>query len=291
MKNKIISLCLTLCVVFILPLTAFADGFVSGKKGSVSVELIDNTANTPVAGAELTAYHVATVSLNSSGDLVYVYTDEFDGCGIALDDSSITSKLDTYIQSNSVSALKAVTDAKGKAVFSNLPVGLYFVKQMNAVAGYAPCRPFIVTVPYKKGNRYIYSVDASPKTDIARLTDITIKKVWNTDESTKIADKVTIQLLRDGAVIETLTLSKSNGWKVTVSDMPESDAYSVVEINVPNGFTPTYSHNGYEFTVTNTASLIETGQLVWPVPILAMAGILFITLGYVALRRQEDADE
>lgn len=291
MKNKIISLCLTLCVVFILPLTAFADGFVSGKKGSVSVELIDNTANTPVAGAELTAYHVATVSLNSSGDLVYVYTDEFDGCGIALDDSSITSKLDTYIQSNSVSALKAVTDAKGKAVFSNLPVGLYFVKQMNAVAGYAPCRPFIVTVPYKKGNSYIYSVDASPKTDIARLTDITIKKVWNTDESTKIADKVTIQLLRDGAVIETVTLSKSNGWKVTVSDMPESDAYSVVEINVPNGFTPTYSHNGYEFTVTNTASLIETGQLVWPVPILAMAGILFITLGYVALRRQEDADE
>lgn len=291
MKNKIISLCLTLCVVFILPLTAFADGFVSGKKGSVSVELIDNTANTPVAGAELTAYYVATVSLNSSGDLVYVYTDEFDGCGIALDDSSITSKLDTYIQSNSVSALKAVTDAKGKAVFSNLPVGLYFVKQINAVAGYAPCRPFIVTVPYKKGNSYIYSVDASPKTDIARLTDITIKKVWNTDESTKIADKVTIQLLRDGAVIETLTLSKSNGWKVTVSDMPESDAYSVVEINVPNGFTPTYSQNGYEFTVTNTASLIETGQLVWPVPILAMAGLLFITLGYVALRRQEDADE
>ena len=255
------------------------------------MELIDNTANTPVAGAELTAYYVATVSLNSSGDLVYVYTDEFDGCGIALDDSSITSKLDTYIQSNSVSALKAVTDAKGKAVFSNLPVGLYFVKQMNAVAGYAPCRPFIVTVPYKKGNSYIYSVDASPKTDIARLTDITIKKVWNTDESTKIAEKVTIQLLRDGAVIETVTLSKSNGWKVTVSDMPESDAYSVVEINVPNGFTPTYSHNGYEFTVTNTASLIETGQLVWPVPILAMAGILFITLGYVALRRQEDADE
>lgn len=291
MKNKIISLCLTLCVVFILPLTAFADGFVSGKKGSVSVELIDNTANTPVAGAELTAYYVATVSLNSSGDLVYVYTDEFDGCGIALDDSSITSKLDTYIQSNSVSALKAVTDAKGKAVFSNLPVGLYFVKQINAVAGYAPCRPFIVTVPYKNGNSYIYSVDASPKTEVSKLTDITIKKVWNTDESTKIADKVTIQLLRDGAVIETVTLSKSNGWKVTVSDMPESDAYSVVEINVPNGFTPTYSHNGYEFTVTNTASLIETGQLVWPVPILAMAGLLFITLGYVALRRQEDADE
>ena len=131
----------------------------------------------------------------------------------------------------------------------------------------------------------MYDVNTSPKTDVARLTAITIKKVWNTDASTKAADSVTVQLLRDGVVVETATLSDQNNWQVTYTDMPESDAYSIVEVNVPKGFTATYSQSGYVFTVTNTASLAQTGQMIWPIPVLAMAGLCLITVGTIVLRK------
>ena len=34
----------------------------------------------------------------------------------------------------------------------------------------------------------------------------------------------------------------------------------------------------YETTVTNTSSLAQTGQYIWPIPVLATAGILFLLL-------------
>ena len=67
--------------------------------------------------------------------------------------------------------------------------------------------------------------------------------------------------------------------------MPESDAYSIIEVDVPKGFTATYSQSGYVFTVTNTASLAQTGQLIWPIPVLAMAGLCLIAVGIVVLRK------
>lgn len=289
MRRKLVSVCMILWLIAAMPLMVSAQNFDPNGYGSLTVTVQDQSK--PLKGVELSVYYVATVKLNSENNLIYRYTDDFEDCGTEIDNPSLAEKLDTFVKQNAVTASKIVTDADGKAVLNGIPLGLYFVMQTNSVAGYAPCVSFLVKVPYKNGDDFVYNVQAAPKTDIERLTDITIKKVWNTDESTKTADKVTVQLLKDGAVIETATLSEANNWKVTLKDMPESDSYSVVEVNVPKGFTPTYSRIGYEFTVTNTAFLIQTGQLVWPVPVLAMAGLVFITLGAVALRRQEDCNE
>ena len=221
----------------------------------------------------------------SNQNLSYTFTDAFADCGCALDDPALSAKLDVFVGAHSVLAETLVTDADGKAVFTDLPLGLYFVKQTDTVAGYAPCTSFLVTVPNKSADGYVYDVDASPKTEVARLTDITIRKVWNTDASAKAADSVTVQLLRNGVVAETAVLSEQNHWQVTYVNMPESDAYSVVEVNVPEGFTATYSKSGYVFTVTNTASLIQTGQMIWPIPVLAMAGLCLIAVGTVVLKK------
>jgi hypothetical protein len=268
-----------------MPMTAFAQGFDAERLGTVSVTLMDQDGKTPIVGAELSLYHVATVNLNSKNNLSYTFTNLFEGCGAALDDPTLTVKLDAFVDDHSVSAEKLVTDAHGKASFTDLPLGLYFVKQTNSVEGYAPCTSFLVTVPNENTNGYVYDVNASPKTDVARLTTVIIKKVWNTDASTQAADRVTVQLLRNGVVVETATLSDQNNWQVTYSNMPESDAYSIKEVNVPKGFTATYSKSGYTFTVTNTASLIQTGQLVWPIPVLAMLGLCLITVGTIVLRK------
>ena len=72
----------------------------------------------------------------------------------------------------------------------------------------------------------------------------------------------------------------------TYTDMPESDAYSIKEVNVPKGFTATYKQNAYVFTVTNTSTLIQTGQLIWPIPVLALIGVLFIAVGSMLLQKK-----
>ena len=285
MRHKLISVFLIAWILFMTPMTAFAQDFDSDRVGSISVTLMDHDGKTPISGAELSLYYVATVKLNNKNNSSYTFTNAFEDCSCALDDSTLSVKLDAFVKENSVATEKLVTDAHGKVTFTNLPLGLYFVKQTNTVAGYAPCTSFLVTVPNESADGYVYDLNASPKTDIAKLTDITIRKKWNTDASAKAADSVTVQLLKDGVVIDTATLSAQNHWQVTYTDMPESDMYSIVEVNVPKGFTATYSKSGYVFTVTNSASLIQTGQLIWPIPVLAMAGLCLITVGTIVLRK------
>lgn len=285
MGRKLISVFLIVWVLFMMPMTAIAQDFDFNRVGSISVTLMDQDGKTPISGAELSLYHVATVSLNSKNNLSYTFTNAFEDCGCALDDPALSVKLDAFVKKHTVSAEKLVTDDHGKVTFTNLPLGLYFVRQTNTVAGYAPCTSFLVMVPNQNDDSYVYDVNASPKTDVAKLKDITIKKVWNTDASTEAVDSVTIQLLRDGVVVETATLSAQNNWQVIYTDMPESDVYSIVEVNIPKGFTATYSQRGYVFTVTNSASLIQTGQLIWPIPVLAMAGLCLITVGILVLRK------
>ena len=291
MGRKIISVFMIAWILLVMPMAAFAEELDMDRVGSISVTLVDPDGEKPLAGAELSLYYVATVRLNGDNRLSYTFTDAFADCGTPLDDPALTAALDVFVTEHAAPVEKRVTDGQGSAVFANLPLGLYFVKQTGTVAGYAPCTSFLVTVPNYDQEGYVYDVNASPKTDIARLTDITIRKVWNTDASAEATDSVTIQLLKNGVVVKTATLSGQNNWQVTYTDMPESDAYSIVEVNVPKGFTATYSKSGYVFTVTNTSALAQTGQLVWPIPVLAMAGLFLIVVGSILLRktRKENA--
>lgn len=288
MRRKILSVFLILWALVMLPMTAFAQEFTSYRLGSISVTLTSPDGTTPITGAELSVYRVATVSLNSNGNLSYIFTDVFEDCGCSLEDPALPIILDTFVTEKSVSATKLVTDTQGKVHFTNLPLGLYFVKQTGAVTGYAHCTSFLVTVPSKVTGGYEYDVNASPKTDVTKLTDITVKKVWNTGSASKATSSVTVQLLKDGVVIETATLNAQNNWQVTYSNMPESDTYSIKEVSVPQGFTATYSKSGYVFTVTNTPSLIQSGQLVWPIPVLALAGLCLIAVGSIVLRKSRN---
>ena len=285
--RKLISLFLLVCILAVLPLTAMAKEIELDRLGSVSVTLVSQDGGTPMAGAELSVYHVATVESDSEGTLLYTYADPFFDCGVELDDPELVKALETFVSGKDIPARKIVTDAQGKGVCEDLPLGLYFVRQTGAVEGFAPCASFLVTVPFQTEGGLQYHVDATPKTDIVRLVDITVKKVWNTDKTAAVPGSVTVQLLRHGEVVETATLNEANRWQVTYQNLPESDGYSVKEINVPKGYTPTYAQKGHEFTVTNTASLAQTGQLIWPIPVLAAAGIFFLLLGFALLCKPE----
>ena len=286
MRRKIVTLCVTALLMLTCSLMVFAQDFDPEKTGAISVSLTEQYDKEPIVGAQLSVYYVATVYRNTNGNLSYIYTEAFENSGIAIDDPSIAIKLDAFVLEHNVSSVKITTGENGAATCKDLALGLYFIRQTGAVEGFAPCTPFVVTVPGMNADGYVYEVNASPKTEVAKLTSITIKKVWNTDESTEAADRVTVQLLRNGNVVKTATLNAQNNWQVTYTDMPESDAYSVKEVDVPKGFTATYKQNGYIVTVTNTSTLIQTGQLIWPIPVLAVGGMLFIAVGIMLLQKK-----
>ena len=288
MNRKILTLCMALLLLLSCAIAVSAEEFDPEKTGAISATLTDPYETAPIAGAELSIYYIATVNINTDGKLSYTYTKEFADTGISLNDPDLAAKLDAYLSQNEVAATKLRTDGEGNAVCGKLPLGLYFIRQTNAVDGFAPCRPFLVTIPMENDDGYLYAVDASPKTEVAKLISITVKKVWNTDGSVKATDSVTVELLCDGKVVQSATLSEKNNWQTTYPNMPQSDAYSIQEVNIPQGFTATYQQNGYEFTVTNTASLAQTGQLIWPIPVLAIVGVSLITAGSVLLQKKRD---
>lgn len=285
MRNKLITFCLIVWILTTFPLTAMAQQLDHSQKGSISVTLVSQNVEQPMVGAELSVYYVATASINSEGNLNYIYNEIFAESGISLDDPELISKLDAFVEESNVPSQKIVTDDRGKAICSELPLGLYFIRQTGEAEGFASCSPFLVTVPMVTENGYQYDVDASPKTDVVRYIDLTIRKVWNTDKSTQVPNSVTIQLLRGDMVVDTITLNEENNWQVTYTELPESDAYSIKEVNVPKGFTATYDRKGFEFTVINTTSLAQTGQLIWPIPVFALIGIALMMIGLVILRK------
>lgn len=286
MRRKMITVCVAALLILTCSLTVFAQDFDLQKTGAISVALTEQYDEKPIVGAELSVYYVATVHKDVFGKLSYVYTDAFENAGIEMADPSIATKLEAFVLEQNVPSVKITTDEKGAATCQDLALGLYFVRQVSAVEGFAPCTPFMVTLPGTNADGYVYEVNASPKTEVAKLTSITIKKVWNTDASTAATENVTVQLLQNGSVVKTATLNKQNDWQVTYAGMPESDAYSVQEINVPKGFTATYSKAGYVFIVTNTATLAQTGQLIWPIPVLVVSGMLFIAAGILLLQKK-----
>lgn len=287
MVRKFLSVCLLVWILAALPLTAMAQQLDPDQPGSISVALVSQDGTKPMEGAELSVFYIATVGADANGTLHYAYTDAFSDCGAALDDPELVKTLETFVSGKTIPAQKIVTDAQGKAICKDLPLGLYFVKQTGTVEGFAPCASFLVTLPMKTDSGLMYDVDASPKTDVEKLTSITVKKIWNTDKSTTIPKSVTVQLLHNEELVKTATLSEENDWQVTYTGLAESDGYGIKEVNIPKGFTATYTQKGYTFTVTNTASLAQTGQVIWPIPVLAVAGLFFLLIGLVMLRKTE----
>lgn len=157
--------------------------------------------------------------------------------------------------------------------------------------------------------------------------DFTVVKVWDDTGKTSSRPKsVTMQLLKDGQLYDTVTLNADNNWRHTWKGLDRKYMWQVVETTVPSGYTVCIDREGTAFVVTNTAKgtgsssssnkppvtpttpngnnggggngngngggskLPQTGMLWWPVPVLAAAGMVVFVIGWSRRRRQERAD-
>lgn len=288
MKRIQLFLCIVLLIhmVSMLPITAAAADlcdFEPEHECSISLTLAEGKdKENVVAGAQVTVYHVADISV-SDDNFAYIYSELFTDCGLNLEDyrnQRFAEQLYAYVSDHKISGTAMTSDNAGRIVFTGLRTGMYLVAETKTVTGYAAFEPFISCVPVADETTWSYDVDASPKIDVQRTVSVTVSKVWN-DGGKNRPGSIGVQLLNNNEVYDTVRLSEQDKWEHTWSDLPYSENWTVKEINVPQGYVATYYQNGLTFTINNTEKLIQTGQLKWPVPVLASSGILLIIMGIV----------
>lgn len=276
----------------------FAEGEKSldlNGKCTLGVLLQSDENKTPIVGADVILYRVADVAANGE-KLSFECTGDFKGYGKTLDDiksSQTAKKLFQYVLDNRISGQTRYTNDSGRVQFDGLTPGAYLVAEIKGNKKYARFLPFLAVLPYDNNGKWEYNLIAVPKfTEMGedKQTDITVRKLWNDDGENR-PDSISVQLLCDGNVYDTVELSDANGWKHEWNDIDADKKWSVREEHVPDGYVVTYRVNGQEFLIYNTRTLPQTGQLKWPVPVLAAAGLVLITAGVIVGKGKKQKDE
>lgn len=151
------------------------------------------------------------------------------------------------------------------------------------------------TATYSTFGNIVYitnTKDSAPPTPSSPV-DLTVRKVWEGDDDTLAdrPDSVGITLYNGSTAIETIWLGEWNNWSYSWENLDANGNWSVLETNVPNGYTPSYSVHGNVVTVTNTSTLIQTGQLIWPIPVLGSLGVMMISFGIIFLLKKKKKND
>lgn len=156
-------------------------------------------------------------------------------------------------------------------------------------------------VPDDLGNKYALRVgevdwlfrvesfnDPTPPTG-----SLTVKKVWddNRNKEGQRPEAIAVTLYKGNTPMETVYLSGKNGWTYTWNELDLNGDWCAVESVVPKGYYALYKRSGDSVTITNTTRLIQTGQMNWPIPVLAVLGAALILLGIAAVRKKRNHDE
>lgn len=291
LRRRFAALLLMLCLLAAGALPALAtsvnirlvDASGNPATGTIRVALYDSAKDKALSGGQLTLYRVAEVK-RKNGDLSFEYCGDFYGCGIALGDltdSTLADQLLEYMPQGARGTTKTV-DADGNAAFEDLELGLYLIVQSKASNGYAPIKPFLVSLPMAENGKWNYEVDASPK--VGGYTPV------NPDTPpvppTPVPDKPgTPEQPTEPTNPD--TPKNPDGPDSPVS--PGSPDSPVAPGNPDNPAAPGKPDNPAlagrpDGAVMN--GLPQTGQLNWPVPVLAVSGMLLFAAGWVLNKKE-----
>ena len=325
-KRTLVLLAAVLCL---LTSVAQAAGSIDlTRKPTLTLTCRDG--KTALSGAKFSIYRVADA--DETGELtVRSEFDEFDLDIRGKNDRrwrEMAQTLESYVLRRELTpADSGKTDKTGMLTFptqgKTLAAGLYLVIGERHTQGGNDydAEPFFVLLPTQdlENNEWVYDVSANVKFGKTPVPDdgdtVTRKvlKVWDDDGAEDSRpQEITVELLRNGKVYDTVKLSEKNNWRYTWLDLDADARWSVTEKTV-SGYTVSITREGITFVVTNTKkpdrtdtpdtpvkpsypskpsspakpTLPQTGAVWWHVEALALSGLVFLILG--ALDRKTEA--
>lgn len=171
------------------------------------------------------------------------------------------AQAETIIAQNpSTTSFTQVTNTQGIAAFTNLPLGIYYVKEIDGPAQVtSPIAPFVLSLPLTKkdGSEWMYDVYSFPKNQTS-YSDIKVKKVDSSNGNVLQNAKFTLYESEDGktnwTVKQTNITTAANGI-AGINSLPVQKFYRFVETQAPSDAYILDSTVGYEFYVDATGDM------------------------------------
>lgn len=311
-KRRIAIIALLLCLC-LMPCRAWAASTADGQEPisaqkACSLTIFYGCDGTVFAGQTVKLYKVAEVS----SDYQYTLTADFAASGLTLNGIQSNSEWDTvrttlesYILANNIAPRTVTeTDAEGKATFPMLTPGLYFAPEVRVAQGDLSCRfaSALVALPGLGEDglwQYQASIAAKPAIlpPAQETLELKVLKLWKGDEGrTDRPDSVRVEIFRNGASYETITLSESNNWAYTWSATDDGAAWNVVERDIPAGYTMSLSLRENAFVLTNTwlsdkpvdppPATGDTVNILFYGVLMFISGSMLIILGIIGKRNR-----
>ena len=253
-------------------LPAPASAAAAGEEASLTVRASDEVR--ALTGLELSVYRVGEIEPDGTPELLPAFA----GYGVALDPAdTATWKAAAETLASYITRDRATPDesrsvgSDGLARFDGLETGLYLVRGEcleGADFTYDP-EPFLIALPRAAATGAEYDVTVAIKGEgaprSAETTSLKVVKVWRgqADES-QIPASIDVDLLRDGGLDETVTLSAATGWRHVWEDLEAGHTWSVVEHEVPRGWALTSSREGNAILLTNRYEVTKASvKKVW----------------------------
>ncbi len=231
--------------------------------GSLTVQMRDQETGKAISGGNLVVYQVA--KLDSAKK--FQYTSDFAGmsqdiAGKSQNEimtASFARSLADYVSSKSLSAQMAEISSSGDASISLESNAVYLVVQTTSAAGYEKINPFCLVLPYKIAGQTVNNIVAQPK-DAQKTPSkpATPNKPSTPSSSSSSNRKLSSKPQYPGT--PTITAKKKTSKTATGSTVP---------------------------TLPQTPRLPQTGQLNWPIPLLALAGLTLFVWGWAEQKKGE----
>ncbi len=293
----LLLLCLLLCVC-----CAFS-GFAASspdltKTGSIQFRILSDYD--PVPGGDLWLMRVCDVTKDSNGQLRYAWVPALQHLKFRPEDAfdfEHAKLIRDEALKNGASSQRIWIDADGRAAFQDLKPGIYLFYQTAAPDGYEVLPPFLVSIPMLDGDRWIFDVDVSPKPPVIPTppTNPTVPTEPTRPTVPTLPTNPTTPTGPTTPTAPTNPTEPTNPTQPTVPTLPTEPTTPTnpTKPTNPDETTtkPDHSRTEPQTTQPQEPELPRTGQLKWPVAVLAGFGGLLLCCGAIlrsAGKREED---
>lgn len=218
---------------------------------------------------------------------------------------TLSKTLEGYVYSQALEKdFSKVTDEDGRIVCA-VEEGLYLLVAEGKVYGsnlYIPSANLVALPNRDVDGQWQNQVvlDYSSKVDIKTLNEpYTVHKIWVNDENSNHdrPESIVVDLYMDNQYepYDTVTLNTENNWQYTWKELPAGHKWTASEREVPQHYEVSVDTDGNIIFITNEYTgpdvpppdIPQTGQLWWPVPLLAILGTVFFAIGWARRRDTE----
>ena len=262
---------------------------------------------TAFSGIQVKLYRIAEVS----ADFRYTLAQSFAASGLILDGirtsgewDVVRSTLEAHILAYNIAPkFTSVTNEDGQVSFESLKTGMYLaiVNQVEQDDLHYRFDSALIALPgLGSDGRWQYQVSVNAKGEVLPPVDpdekieFKVLKLWRGDEGrSDRPESVEVEIFRDGISYEKVVLSEENHWSYTWSAKGDGANWSVVERNVPHGYTMTVEERESSFVITNTLisstpddpgdapQTGDTSNIMLYVLLMTLSGTMLIILGVI----------